>query len=512
MNGTGDDCGSVESMSEAWGRLKARLEELRDLGSAQKLFEWDQAVLMPEKGGRARAKAAATLEGISHDRLTDPEVGALLDELGADDSLPDDQKAHVRVTRREYDRATKVPADLVREIAELQGVSYQTWTEARPKNDFKMMEPFLERLVELKKQEADAIGWQGERYDALIDVFEPDMTTAEVEKMFADLVTGLTPLANSILDNAGDKPEWLNAAYPEDKQMAFSHWLCEQIAFDTKGGRLDQSPHPFTIQIGVGDVRQTTRTEPNTVMDSIFSTLHETGHALYEQGIPEELNGLPAGSVASLGLHESQSRMWENQVGRSRPFTEFMLPRLKDLFPENLGSISFEEFHRGANYPERSLIRVSADEVTYNLHVALRFELELAMFRGDLAVADLPGAWNDQMESFLGIKPTTDSDGVLQDMHWPIGALGYFPTYTLGTLYSAAFFDKAHAELGGLEDDLRKGDGSRLLTWLNDNVFRHAYLREPKGIAEDIIGGPITAGPFIEYLRTKYSAIYGMQF
>lgn len=499
-------------MSEAWGELKARLEEIRDLGSAQKLFEWDQAVLLPEKGGRARAKAGATLEGVAHARLTDPEVGVLLGELEGDDSLPDDQKANVRITRREYDRATKVPPALVKEMAELQGISYQTWTKAKPKNDFKMMQPYLERLVELKKQEADAIGWEGERYDALIDVFEPDMTTAEVEKMFAELVDGLTPLAQSILDAAGEKPEFLTAPYEEDKQMAFSHWLCEQIGFDTKGGRLDQSPHPFTIQIGAGDVRQTTRTEPNTVLDSIFATLHETGHALYEQGLPEELEGLPAGTVSSLGLHESQSRMWENQVGRSRPFTEFMLPHLKDKFPKNLGSVSFEEFHRGANYPARTLIRVHADEVTYNLHVALRFELELAMFRGDLAVADLPGAWNDQMESFLGIRPETDSDGVLQDMHWSIGALGYFPTYTLGTLYSAAFFDKAEAELGSLDDDLKKGNGSRLLGWLDENVFRHAYLRAPKEIAEDIIGGPITAGPFLEYLRTKYSEIYDTEF
>ncbi len=467
---------------------------------------------MPEGGGPARAKASATIEGIAHARLTDPQVGDLLADLETQTDLPADVAAHVKVTRREYDRATKVPGALVRELAELQGNSYQTWTEAKPKNDFEMLRPSLERLVELKKEEADAIGWEGERYDALIDVFEPDMTTVEVEKMFGDLIEGLTPLANSILDAAGEKPAFLTATYEVDKQMAFNQWLCEQVGFDKVAGRLDVSPHPFTIQIGQGDVRQTTRIDPNAVMEAIYATLHETGHALYEQGLPKELENLPAGTVSSLGLHESQSRMWENQVGRSRPFTEFILPKMKDLFPENLGTLSFEEFHEGANYPQRSLIRVYADEVTYNLHVALRFELELAMFRGDLDVKDLPGAWDEYMERFLGVKPTTHTDGVLQDMHWSIGALGYFPTYTLGTLYSAAFYDKADSDLGGLNDDLRKGDGSRLHGWLNENVYRHAYLRPPKDIAEDIIGGPITAGPFIEYLRDKYSAIYGTEF
>ena len=495
-------------MSTPWERLLPCLREIDDLAAAVKLLHWDQAVMMPPAGGPSRASAIATLQALLHERLTDPATGGLLEELAADESLDDDQRAHVRVFRRDYEKATKIPPELVKELAELEGLAYQAWTEARPASDFGILKPHLERMVELKKEEADALGWEGERYDALLDTYEPDMTTVEIEAMFAELGDGLRPLVEAVIEAAPPPPEFLTRTYDAAKQEAFSQWLVRTLAFDVNGGRLDTSPHPFTAHIAAGDVRQTTKADPRDLMMSIFATIHETGHALYEQGLPERLLGLPASRPASLGLHESQSRMWENQVGRSRAFTEFMLPHLKEHFPEELGMLAPEDFYRGVNHPRRTLIRVTADELTYNLHVALRFEIEVALFRDELAVADLPDAWDAGMEKHLGIRPESHDDGVLQDMHWSMGALGYFPTYTLGNLYSAAFYAAARDDLPGLDDDLRAGDGTRLLSWLREKVHAHAYLRPAKEIGEDIIGGPLSARPLLDYLETKFKSLY----
>lgn len=497
-------------MTEHWDRLLPRLQELSDLRSAAALLQWDQAALMPPRGGAARARAMATVESIHHSRLIDPEIGELLELLApeADETIA----AHVRVLKRHHDRASKVPPELVRAIAEARGLAYQAWTEARPANDFKKFEPHLETLVSLKKEEADAVGWEEERYDALLDVFEPDARTHEIESLFANLVEGLKPVADSILEVSGKRPDWVIGEYDERAQEEFCRWLVAQIGFDFSGGRLDKSPHPFTMGIAHGDTRQTIRTDPRFFLISIFAAIHETGHALYEQGIPESLAGLPAGTFASLGMHESQSRLWENQVGRSRPFTDWLLPHLKERFDSQLGSVSPEEFHRGVNHPQRTLIRVEADEVTYNLHVALRFELELEMFRDKLEVADLPGAWNDAMEKRVGVRPDSDANGVLQDVHWSIGALGYFPTYTMGTLYAASFFEVAQTDLIGLNDEIRRGDTSRLLEWLRERVHSRAFLQPAKELGETITGKPLSVEPFLRYLKKKYSEIYKRPF
>ncbi|HEX2049302.1 MAG TPA: carboxypeptidase M32 [Actinomycetota bacterium] len=497
-------------MSDAWERLLPKLEEMRDIGHAIRLLMWDQAVMMPPKGNAGRASSLATLETLYHGRLVDPAVGDLLAELDDDPSLDTTRAASVRVLRREYDRSTRVPEDLVRALATARAEAYQVWTEARPKSDFAMLEPYLAKLFELKKQEADAIGYPVERYDALLDAFEPGATTADLERLFGDLVDGLKPVADAVLDAAGDPPGFLFDEFDEDRQRAFCEQLVTQLGFDMDAGRLDTSPHPFTIMIGLNDVRQTTRTNRRQLLSSIYAALHETGHALYELGLPEELAGLPAGAVPSLGMHESQSRLWENQVGRSRPFTDYLLPELKRVFPEELGMLSPDEFHRGVNHPSHSLIRVEADEVTYNLHVVLRFRLELALFRDELSVADLPAAWNDGMEANLGLRPSNDAEGVLQDMHWAIGSMGYFPTYTIGTLNAAAIFAAARAGIDGLDDDLRAGDCTRLLAWLRDNVHAHAYLAPASELFERITGGPLTVTPFLDYLRDKYAAIYDL--
>ncbi|MBA3431461.1 MAG: carboxypeptidase M32 [Actinobacteria bacterium] len=496
------------NMNEAWKRLLTRIYELRDLNSATALLHWDQAVMMPVRGGRSRAAAVATLEGLSHVRLTDPELGDLLDELRSSNHLDDAQEASVRVLGRYHDKAVRVPEKLVRELAHAQADAYQAWTEARPASDFEILQPHLERVVSLKKEEADARGHEGERYDALLDNYEPGMTTSEVEGIFDLLVAGLRPLVDEVLGAIGGRPEWLSQPFEETKQQALCNWLVETVGFDLSAGRLDLSPHPFTSHIGFGDVRQTIRTESNALLPSLYATLHETGHALYEQGLPEDLAGLPAGGTPSLGMHESQSRLWENLVGRSRAFTDFLLPQVKERFPSQVGMLTPEEFNAGVNHPERSLIRVYADELTYNLHVALRLELELAVFRDELDVADLPEAWDAGMEKHLGLRPDNEADGVLQDVHWSIGLHGYFPTYTLGTLYAAALYGKAMSDLPDLDDDLRSGETGRLLDWLRTNIHSQAYLRSAPELAERVLGAPLSTEPLLAYLGAKYRSLF----
>lgn len=463
---------------------------------------------MPPKAGPGRARSLATLQAIVHSKLTDPEVGRLLDDLVEDETLDPQQAASVRILKRDYERATKVPESLVRELAELEATAYQAWTKARPADDFPMLEPSLTKMVDLKKQQADAIGWEGERYNALLDEYEPSMTAVEVEGMYKELNEGLASIVSPIVEAAGEAPEFTTRTFEPERQQGFSQWLVKELHFDTEGGRLDTSPHPFTMPVGSGDVRQTTKTDPTNIMMSIYATLHETGHALYEQGLPADLLDLPVGQVPSLGMHESQSRLWENLVGRSRGYCNFMHPHLKKWFPDQMRDVDLDTFYRGANHPRRSLIRVTADEVTYNLHVALRFELELGLFRDELQVSDLPSAWNERMERWLGVTPPSDADGVMQDMHWSIGALGYFPTYTLGTLYASSFFAKATEELGNLDEEFASGDVSRLLGWLSEKIYRQGYLFPAKELAEKVVGAPVTARPFLEYLKDKYGRLY----
>jgi carboxypeptidase Taq len=497
-------------MTATWDDLLPRIKELSHLSSSIRLLGWDQHVLMPGAGAGGRAAALATLQSIAHEKLTDPKLGDILDALSNDASLDDVKASSVRVLKRDHEKAVRVPERIVREIAETQGLAFQAWTEARAQSDFGILEPQLEKMVALKKEEADALGWEGERYDALLDQYEPGMLTSEVESVFTDLVNKLKPLAEQILERAGERPEWLSDAYEVEKQKDFCHWLITVLNFDTDRGRLDVSPHPFTIHIGPGDVRQTTRYDERNLMMSILGTAHETGHALYEQGIPDEFLGLPVGETRSLGLHESQSRLWEMQVATGRPFSEFLLPHLKERFPAQMSGLDPNDFYLGVIHPRRSLIRVNSDVVTYNLHITFRFELELSLFRDELEVKDLPEAWDAAMEKHVGIRPDDIANGVLQDMHWSIGALGYFPTYSLGTLWAAALYRKADTELGGLADDLRKGETARLLGWLREKVHHPANTKPAKEIAQAALGEPLSVDPFIEFIRTKYGEAYGL--
>lgn len=497
-------------MSSTWEKLLPKLQELADLTSAIALLHWDMAVKMPPLGAAWRARTTGMLEGIAHAAFTDPEVGRLIEELGQEDGLDEMQKATVRVVGHDYFRAARIPADLVRELARVSGAAYQAWTEARPASDFSLFEPHLRKLVELKREQADTLGWEERRYDALLDDYEPGTTTREIKTLFDALATELRPLAGEILERAGTRPAFMSEAYDPVAQRRMSDWLAETLGFDLQRGRVDTSPHPFTIELGPADVRLTTGIYENDIAFSIYATIHETGHALYDQGIPERFADLPRWKVPSAGMHESQSRLWENLVARSRPFTDFLLPHLKEHFPQQLGMVAPDEFYRGVNHPQRTLIRVSADEVTYNLHVVLRFELEQALIDGDLDVADLPDAWNDGMEKQVGLRPDGDADGVLQDMHWSSGMFGYFPSYTIGNLYAAAFYRKLRADVGDLDDDIRAGEFGKILDWLRTNVHAHGYLLNARDLGERVLGEPLTHEPFIDYIRTKYSELYDL--
>lgn len=495
-------------MSSDWKQLLTKLRDMNDINSAYSLLEWDQASFMPRKGGPERARVVGTMARMAHERLIDPELGELLDRLQEDETLDQAQKASVYVLQRHRHKATKVPSDLVIALKESEMRGYQAWAETKRSSNFDSFRPFISETVRLKKEEADALGWTNERYDACLDHYEPDMKAVEVEALFTELIDGLQPMAAQILDAAGPKPDFLLETYDAQSQVDFCNALVDRIGFDREGGRLDFSPHPFTIRIAHGDVRQTLAVEEDDLMMSIYAAIHETGHALYDQGFPEEFAGLPIADAPSMGMHESQSRLWENHVGRSRAFTDHMLPLLKDRFDQQLGTTDPDEFHRGVNHPQRSLVRIKADEVTYNLHVALRFELELGLFRDELEVDDLPDAWDAAMEKHLGIRPQNHAEGVMQDMHWSDGYFGYFPTYSLGTLYAAAFFEKMTSDIGPVDDQLRAGDCSAVLGWLRDNIHSQGYLYPAKELAQRVLGTEISARPFLDHVRTKYSEIY----
>jgi carboxypeptidase Taq len=416
----------------------------------------------------------------------------------------------VRVLARDYEKAVRVPEALVRELAEATGLANGLWVQARAESDFSIFQPILERIVSLKKQEAEALGFEDEPYDALLDNYEPGMKTSEIAAMFEQLAAGLRGMVEPVVSAMGARPGWLSATYDPGAQLEFAQWLVAVLRFDTTSGRLDTSPHPFTMAVSGRDVRQTTRTDANDLMMSIFATMHETGHALYEQGIPKDILDLPIGRVPSLGLHESQSRLWENQVGRSRAFCEFLLPQLKKRWGADLGTLDVDDFYRGVNRAERTLIRVTADELTYNLHLALRFELERALMNDELAVSELSDAWNDAMERNLGIRPPSDDDGVLQDIHWSMGSIGYFPTYSLGTIYSAALFSAAQRDLGPLDEEFRQGKTARLLDWLREKVHSRAYRLDAKDLMAEVTGAPVTAEPLLDYLRAKFSDVAGI--
>ncbi|MBN1450305.1 MAG: carboxypeptidase M32 [Anaerolineales bacterium] len=500
-------------MSEKLQQLKTLLAEVADLNNAQALLGWDQQTYMPQGGSEARGNQLATLGKISHQKFTSDEIGALLGDLEKeyeDADLDSDDLRLLKVTRHNYDKATRVPSEFVAEFAVVTSKAFEAWVEARKKSDFSIFRPHLEKVVELNQRYVSFFPPADHPYDVLLDQFERGMKTADVKEIFDTLRPQQVELLKAIAEKPQVDDSFLHVEYDEKKMMDFSEVIATKFGYDWERGRQDKSAHPFTTNFSINDVRITTRFESDNPTILLFSTMHETGHALYELGSKQDYERTPLAGGASLAVHESQSRMWENLVGRSLPFWEHFYPEFQKLFPAQVGNVDLGTFYKGINKVESSLIRVNADEATYNMHIMLRLELEIGMIEGNVEVKDLPEIWNAKMDEYLGILPPDDAKGVLQDIHWSGGTLGYFSTYALGNLISAQLWEKITADIPDLADQFRQGKFEALLTWLREKIHVHGNKYEPQELVQRVTGSKIASAPYIRYLKHKFSDIYGL--
>jgi carboxypeptidase Taq len=500
-------------MNEKIAKLKPFLAEIANLKAAIAVLGWDQLVNMPNGAAEDRGEQIATLENISHIKETSDEYGKLLQELTDEAGKMDpesDDACLIRVAKRNFDKETKVPLEYVTEMARESTVAQSVWEKARAHSDFDLFCPHLEKLVELRRQYAEFFKPWDHVYDPLLDDFEPGMKTAEVQDIFNKLRPMQVELIKAISNSKPVDRTFLFLDYPEKDQLAFGERVISKFGYDWNHGRQDKSAHPFTTSFGLNDVRITTRFNSNYLPTAMFGTMHECGHALYELGIKKEFNRTPLADGASMAVHESQSRMWENLIGRSKPFWNHFFPILKETFPTQLGNVTADMFYKAVNAIEPSFIRVEADEATYNLHIMLRLELEIALMEGSLLPKNAPEAWNDKFKDYLGIIPPDDAKGILQDVHWSFGGFGYFPTYALGNLVSAQIWEKLNSDLKNVEDLVEKAQFSEILGWLRKNLHSYGAKFEPQDLVKKVTGSKITPEPYERYLESKFKAIYNL--
>lgn len=494
--------------------LKVRLAEIEDLNAAMEVLAWDQSTYMPPGGAAARSRQLATLARLAQEKQVDPALGRLLDELRPyEESLPydSDDASLIRVARRLYERAIEVPPDFMAEFHRHTATSYQVWTRARPANDFAAIQPYLEKTLELSRRLADFFPGYEHIADPLIAFSDYGLKVATIRPLFAQLRKRLVPLVEAIAAQPVPDDSFLHQYFPEQAQWDFGLQVIRCFGFDLERGRQDTTPHPFTTKFSLGDVRITTHIKPYDLSDGLFSTLHEAGHGLYEQGIRREYEGTPLAKGTSSAVHESQSRLWENIVGRSRAFWTFFYPRLQKVFPDQLGKVDLERFYRAVNRVSPSLIRTNADEVTYNLHVIIRFELELDLLEGTLPVKDLPEAWAGRYKEYLGVRPNDDRDGVLQDVHWYSGPIGgMFQGYTLGNLIAAQLWEQVLQGHPEIPEEIANGEFATLHSWLQENVYQHGHKFTTLELLERVVGGTLQVEPYMHYLRHKYSELYSL--
>lgn len=499
---------------DAYAELVTRVKAVGLLNSCGSVLHWDHQTYMPAKGAAHRAEQLALLAGLSHTQFTAPETGELLSQAEMGDTRRDPGSVaavNIREIRRNYDRATRVPPALVEELARTSALAHEVWVDARRESDFERFRPWLEKLVGLKQYEARAISADGLLYDALLDCYEPGATVSDLIPLFDELRKSLVHLVGRI-GASSRRPDAsvLQRAYPLAAQEAFGKRVVAAFGFDFEAGRLDATVHPFCTGIGPGDTRLTTRYNVHDFGDAFFSILHEAGHGLYDQGLDPTQYGTPMGEAVSLGIHESQSRLWENFVGRSEAFWQFWFPHARRAFPDALTGVDLDAFVFAVNEVRPSLIRVDADEATYNLHILLRFELERRLIGGDLSAADLPAAWADGMRRLLGIVPADDAQGCLQDVHWSGGSFGYFPTYTLGNLYAAQFYAKARADLGDLSEQFRRGEFVHLKAWLNRKIHGEGQRYRAADLVAAVTGEALDPGYLLGHLREKFGKLYAL--
>jgi carboxypeptidase Taq len=499
---------------KAYDELIRRMREETLLTTVEALLEWDEQTYMPSGGVENRSEQLAFLAGLLHDRGTDPRIGELLaaleeSELLADPGSP--EAVNVRVLRREYDRSVLIPRHLVEEVARTTALAQKAWASAREEARFARFQPWLEKIIELKRAEAECVGYAREPYDALIEDFEPGLSSEVLARLFDALRRDLMPLAGRIAE-ARRRPDvgLLRRHFPRRRQQGFGAQVAAAVGFDLDRGRLDLAVHPSCTSIGRGDCRITARFDDRDFAGGVLTILHEVGHGLYEQGLDPTHYGTPMGEALSVGMDESQARFWENRVGRSRGFWEYFFPQARELFPQSLDDVAVADFFFALNRVAPSLVRTSADEVTYNLHVLVRFQLERGLVSGDIQAADVPLAWNDAYREILGVTPTTDADGCLQDGHWADGLLGYFPTYTLGDVFAAQLFARAEHELGDLNEQFARGEFGSLVRWLGDRVHRQGARYPSTKLIEIVTGSPPDHRPLVRALEAKYAALYGL--
>jgi carboxypeptidase Taq len=501
-------------MSDPFEPLRERMAALADLRNAAKLLEWDQQTMMPPCGAAARAETVATVQRISHETFVSAQTGRLIDAAAAHlDGLPpeSDEASLVRVTRRDWEKARRVPSELAGEMARASSVGHQAWIQARENSDFASFVPYLEHNFELVRRYIECFDGFECPYDAVLDDFEPGGRTTEVARLFEELKGELRPLIATVSEHADRvNDSCLHGQFPVDRQRELVRWLVEQMGFDPASWRIDDAVHPFATGFGNQDVRITTRWDETYFPTAMYGAMHECGHGLYEEGVSPSLQRSPLGHADSLGMHESQSRLWENVVGRSRPFCGVLAPRIAQLFGGSVAALDGDTLYRAVNRVSPSLIRVEADEVTYGLHIVVRFELEQELIEGRLAVDDLPEAWNARYKEYLGVHVPDDARGVLQDVHWAAGLIGYFPTYALGNLIAGQLLQRARADLPDLDEQLAAGQLHGLREWLRDHVHRHGAKFVTTELLQRVVGGPIQVAPFAEYLKGKLSQVYGL--
>lgn len=491
-------------MNNDYNLLTTLLQRISDIAYSGAVLNWDMETYMPPKGAARRGQQLATLSGLAHEMFTTKEIGDLLEKLEGDTTLPFRELQNVKLTLKQYRKANKYTREFVEELSRCVSETFNAWHVAKAKNDFSLYAPQLEKLIELKKKECELLGYTDHPYDAFLNEFEPGLKTAEVEALFNDVRKELFPFVKQLLSKPAGSQEILHRHYEKDKQFAFSETILKQMGYDFEAGRQDISVHPFSTNFSAMDVRVTTRIDENNISDCISGSIHEGGHALYEQGIPDDQYGMPSGEYCSLSIHESQSRLWENNVGRSLSFWKGQFPKLQKVFPAQLDNVTVEEFYTALNVVQPSLIRINADEVTYHFHVMIRFEVEKAIFEGKLTVNEIPAYWNSRYKEYLGIDVTSDAEGCMQDIHWSHGSFGYFPTYSLGSFYAAQLFAKVSAEIPDLQKQIEEGDYSNLLASLRDKIHRHGKTYTSKELCMMATGEELNFKYFMEYVTAKY--------
>jgi carboxypeptidase Taq len=487
--------------------------ELEDLGHISAVLGWDQQINMPPGGLEERGSQLAAIGRIMHEKITSDEVQQLIEDLAkevGDLEAETDEARMVKVSKRAVEKRTKVPLPLLMENIQATTLAHEAWVKAKKESDFSIFQSHLKKIIDLRKQYADLFKPYDHIYDPLLDDFEPGMKTAEVRKIFNELRPQQVELVAAIAEKEPPDNSFLKQHYKEAYQEIIGRDVITRFGYDWDRGRLDIAPHPFTTEFGQGDVRITTRYLKDDGGSALFSTMHEAGHAMYGQGVPQKYSRHPLSGAASLAIHESQSRLWENLVGRSREFWTFFYPSMQMLFPEYLANVSPDDFYRGINKVEPTLIRVEADEATYNLHIMLRLEIEIGLMEGTIEVADLPEIWNSKMEDYLGVTPPDDAQGVLQDIHWSGGMVGYFPTYALGNLASVQLWDKMLEEHPDIPDQIAKGQFDTILGWMREKVHQYGNKFEPQEIMLKATSSKITPEPYMAYLKTKYGEIYDL--